>query len=56
MLYDRYDDHAHSEFSNIRLIDSINRIPEMMITAHNLGYKGITLTDHECLCGHLKWL
>lgn len=56
MLYDRYDDHAHSEFSNILLIDSINRIPEMMITAHNLGYKGITLTDHECLCGHLKWL
>ena len=36
--------------------DSINRIPDMMITAYELGYSGITLTDHECLCGHVEWL
>ena len=36
--------------------DSINKIPDMLLTAHQLGMAGIALTDHECLCGHLKWL
>ena len=54
--YNRFDTHAHSEYSNIRLLDSINRIPLMMTTAYQLGYNGITLTDHECLCGHMEWI
>lgn len=28
----------------------------MLKTAARLGMHGIALTDHECLCGHLKWL
>lgn len=28
----------------------------MILTAANLGYAGITLTDHEALCGHVEWL
>ena len=28
----------------------------MLKTASSLGMSGIALTDHECLCGHLKWL
>ena len=28
----------------------------MLITAAKLGMSGLALTDHECLCGHLKWL
>lgn len=28
----------------------------MLKTAYSLGMSGIALTDHECLCGHLKWL
>ena len=28
----------------------------MLITANQLGMAGIALTDHECLCGHVKWL
>lgn len=52
----RFDTHSHSEYSNIRLLDSINKIPDMLKTAHKLEMKGITLTDHECLSGHLKWL
>ena len=51
-----FDIHSHSEYSNIRLIDSINRPKGMMKKAYELGYSGITLTDHECLCGHFKWL
>ena len=52
----RFDTHSHSEYSNIRLIDSICKIPDMIKTAHRLGMKGIALTDHECVSGHLKWL
>ena len=36
--------------------DSINKIPDMIKTAYRLGMKGIALTDHECVSGHLKWL
>lgn len=36
--------------------DSINRPRDMILTAHKLGMKGIILTDHECLSGHIKWL
>ena len=52
----RFDTHSHSEYSNIRLIDSINKIPDMIKTAARLGMRGLALTDHECLSGHLKWL
>jgi DNA polymerase-3 subunit alpha len=55
-LVPRFDNHCHSEYSNIRLIDAINKLPDMLTTAYNLGMKGLTLTDHECLCGHLKML
>lgn len=52
----RFDIHSHSEFSNLRLIDSINRAEDMILTAHKLGMKGIALTDHETVSGHVKWL
>lgn len=54
--YPRFDNHSHSEFSNIRLIDSINRAEDMILTAYQLGMKGIALTDHETVSGHVKWL
>lgn len=52
----RFDDHSHSYYSNTRLLDSINKPIEMIETAAKLGMKGLALTDHECLSGHLKWL
>ena len=52
----RLDTHSHSEYSNIRLIDSICKIPDMIKTAHRLGMKGIALTDHETVAGHVEWL
>lgn len=54
--YLRFDNHSHSEFSNLRLIDSINRAEDMILTAYKLGMKGIALTDHETVSGHVKWL
>lgn len=52
----RCETHAHSHFSNIRLIDSINRPKDLILTAAKLGLKGIALTDHEVLAGHVEWL
>lgn len=52
----RCETHTHSHFSNIRLLDSINRPKDLILTAAKLGLKGIALTDHEVLAGHVEWL
>lgn len=52
----RFETHVHSHYSNIRLIDSICKPKDLILTAYQLGYSGITLTDHEALCGHVEWL
>lgn len=52
----RFETHSHSMYSNIRLIDSLNKPEDMITTAADLGYAGIALTDHEALCGHVEWL
>lgn len=52
----RFETHCHSHYSNIRLIDSINKPRDLILTAAQLGYAGIALTDHEALCGHVEWL
>jgi len=52
----RCETHAHSHFSNVRLLDSINRPKDLILTAAKIGLKGIALTDHEILSGHVEWL
>lgn len=47
----RFEPHSHSEFSNIRLLDCINKIPALIDRAIEIGLCGIALTDHECLSG-----
>jgi len=47
----RFEVHSHSEFSNIRLLDCINKIPALIDRAIEIGLSGIALTDHECLSG-----
>ena len=47
----RFEPHCHSEFSNIRLLDCINKIPALIDRAIEIGLCGIALTDHECLSG-----
>lgn len=53
---DRIECHTHSHFSNIRLLDSINRPKDIILTAAKMQLKGVCLTDHECLCGAVEWL
>lgn len=52
----RFETHCHSEYSNIRLIDCINKLKDIILTANEKEYKGVALTDHEALCGHVEWL
>ena len=47
----RFEPHAHSEYSNIRLLDSIIKIPALIDRAIKIGLCGLALTDHECLSG-----
>lgn len=46
--------HNHSEYSNEKGRDSINRISEMIDYAHELGHKGIAITEHETITSSLE--
>lgn len=50
----RFEVHSHSHFSNLRLLDCINRPKDLVNRAIELGLSGIALTDHECLSGHME--
>lgn len=47
----RFECHAHSHYSNIRLIDCINTVEGLVDYALKIGLEGICLTDHESLGG-----
>jgi len=46
--------HAHSEFSNLRMIDCNIKVEDLIQGAYDSGLSGIALTDHEALGGHLR--
>ena len=48
----RFEVHSHSDYSNIRLLDSVNTIPNLINRAIELGLAGIAITDHETTSGH----
>lgn len=48
--------HTHTEYSNLRLLDSTNKIGKLIDKAVELGLKGIAITDHESVSGHVKAL
>ena len=41
-------------YSNIRLLDCINRPDKLIETAYDMGLSGIAITDHECLSAHME--
>ena len=49
-----FDCHTHTMYSNIRLLDCINRPKDLINKAIEFGLSGIAITDHECLSGHLE--
>ena len=46
--------HNHSEYSNLRLADCNIKLDKLIDYAVELGLKGIAITDHECLSGHIQ--
>ena len=46
--------HNHTDRSNIRLLDCINRPKALIDKAIELGLSGIAITDHECLSAHVE--
>lgn len=46
--------HNHTMYSNIRLLDCINRPDKLIEKAFEMGLSGIAITDHECLSGHME--
>ena len=46
--------HNHTMYSNLRLLDSINRPKDLIYKARELGLSGIAITDHECLSGSVE--
>ena len=50
----RFEIHSHTHYSNLRLLDCINRPKELVNRAISLGLSGIAITDHECLSSHME--
>jgi len=48
----RFEVHSHTHYSNLRLLDSINRPKDLINRAIELGLSGIAITDHECISSH----
>ena len=48
----RFEVHSHTMYSNLRLLDSINRPKDLINKAIELGLAGIAITDHECISSH----
>ena len=44
----------HSDYSNIRLRDCINKLDDLFNYAGELGHKIVALTDHESISGWVK--
>jgi DNA polymerase-3 subunit alpha len=46
--------HNHTEYSNLRLLDSINTVSGLIARAKELGLAGFAITDHEVLSSHVQ--
>lgn len=50
----RMEVHSHTHYSNLRLLDSINRPERLINRAIEIGLSGICITDHETLAGQVE--
>ena len=48
--------HAHSEYSNLKIIDSTNRFKRSLDYAWDIGLSSVAMTDHDCISGALKYI
>lgn len=48
----RFEIHAHTMYSNLRLLDCINRPEDLIKKAAKIGLAGIAITDHDTVACH----
>ena len=53
-MFKRFEVHSHTHYSNLRLLDCINRPKDLVKRAIELGLSGIAITDHETLSSHIE--
>lgn len=46
--------HQHTDMSNLRMLDCIIKIKDLINYASQFKAHAIAITDHEALCGHVK--
>lgn len=53
-----FNNHTHTEYSNSScgFPDVINRVPDLIQRAYDLGLEGIAITDHESISSHIQAL
>lgn len=50
----RMEIHSHTDYSNLRFYDCINKSKDLIDRAIQIGLKGIAITDHESLGAHVQ--
>ena len=50
----RFVPHCHTEMSNFRLLDCINKLPNLIKRGKEIGLAGLAITDHETLAQSIR--
>ena len=50
----RFAPHNHTEMSNFRLLDAINKLPDLIKRGKEIGLSGLAITDHETIAQSIR--
>ena len=50
----RFVPHCHTEMSNFRLLDCINKLPDLVKRGKEIGLAGLAITDHETIAQSIR--
>lgn len=50
----RFCPHTHTEMSNFRLLDCINKLPDLVKRGKEIGLAGLAVTDHETIAQSIR--
>lgn len=50
----RFVPHCHTEMSNFRLLDCINKLPDLIKRGKEIGLSGLAITDHETIAQSIR--
>ena len=50
----RFSPHNHTEMSNFRLLDCINKLPDLVARGKEIGLAGMAITDHETIAQSIR--